>query len=158
MLISVIFLSITLIVYTILPELRTLDGKLLMGYCAALALSFILLATIQLHIVGDSEKLCTVVGFLAYLFVIMAFFWLNVISFDVWMTNTIGFASTSIEANSSRFTKYTVYVILCSLSLALISVFMELFATFEFLKPKFGSTTCFLDRKFCFNDFLLFFE
>lgn len=145
MLISVVFLLITFMVYVILPELRDLDGKLLMCYMASLAVSFIFLATIQLLLLSLNST-CTFMGYSVQFFLIMSFLWLNVISFDIWWSNLFGFASASAVSLSRRFTKYSVYVIVTSILISFITSLMEVLVTPIHLKPGIGSKTCFLDR------------
>ncbi|KAF4519032.1 hypothetical protein B566_EDAN001617 [Ephemera danica] len=70
--VSVIFLVLTLVVYTVLPELRDLQGHCLMANVASLALGYTGLAIIQLQ------------TFFIYFWLLSAFFWLNVVSFNVW--------------------------------------------------------------------------
>jgi hypothetical protein len=83
MLISAVFLVITLLIYILLPELRDAKGKILICYITALTISFIFLPMIQLGLVHSYSKLCTIVGYLFHVFILISFFWLNVMAFDM---------------------------------------------------------------------------
>lgn len=85
MLFSVPFLVATFLVYAILPELRNVHGKSLMCYLFGLAVGYSVLSGIQLN--GNEfvePTLCRVLGYIIYMSFMSAFFWLSVISFDLW--------------------------------------------------------------------------
>ncbi|XP_037036896.1 G-protein coupled receptor Mth2-like [Bradysia coprophila] len=85
MFISVPFLVATIIVYTILPELRNVHGKSLVSYLCALVVGYVTLALIKLNGSTYIEPvLCRTIGYITYFAFLSAFFWLNVISFDLW--------------------------------------------------------------------------
>lgn len=88
MILSIPFLVATLLVYALIKELRaTLNGKSLMCYVLGLIVAYTFLATVQLN--GDNrinDGLCKFLGFTIYFALMFSFFWLNVISFDIWWT------------------------------------------------------------------------
>lgn len=84
MLTSVPFLLATFIVYAILPELRNVHGKSLMCYLMGLAMGYTILAMVQIKLHWDPEIMCNILGYTVYTAFMSAFFWLNVISFDLW--------------------------------------------------------------------------
>lgn len=81
---SVPFLLATFIVYAILPELRNVHGKSLMCYLMGLSIGYTILATVQIKVHWNPEILCNILGYTVYASFMSAFFWLNVISFDLW--------------------------------------------------------------------------
>lgn len=82
-LLSVPFLIATFLVYAILPELRNVHGKSLMCYLAGLSVGYMLLGYMQLY--GSIfSPWCRLQGYLMYFSFMVSFFWLNVISFDLW--------------------------------------------------------------------------
>ncbi|XP_026470469.1 G-protein coupled receptor Mth2-like [Ctenocephalides felis] len=84
LIISIIFLILTFLVYLILPELHTIHGKALMHYVGALATAYSFLAVIQISTrsMGDAE--CISYGMICYVAFILSYFWLNIMSFDIW--------------------------------------------------------------------------
>lgn len=86
LLISVIFLFLTLITYILLPELRDLQGRCIMPTVLSQMLAYTALAVLQFrgHIMEDT--LCVFSAFFLYFWMLSAFFWLNVASFNVWRT------------------------------------------------------------------------
>ncbi|XP_073994351.1 probable G-protein coupled receptor Mth-like 3 isoform X2 [Rhodnius prolixus] len=114
LLISDLFLVITLIVYMAFPTLRDLQGKSLMSFTACLCLGYFLLAIMQLEYFGFyiSTEFCLIMGFILYYLLMSSFFWLSVISFNIWRSaswqitwsdaqlgiayNVIGFGSPAI--------------------------------------------------------------
>lgn len=85
MLLSVPFLLATFLVYACLPELRNVHGKCLLCYLVGLTTGYIVLAFLQLN--GSNyikPSTCQLIGYAIYFSFLSAFFWLNVISFDLW--------------------------------------------------------------------------
>lgn len=83
---NVPFLLTTILVYTILPELRNIHGKSLVCYLCGLVVGYITLGLIKLN---ENEhhfeaKLCRALAYSTYIAFLFAFFWSNVISFDLW--------------------------------------------------------------------------
>ncbi|XP_045516279.1 G-protein coupled receptor Mth2-like isoform X3 [Pieris brassicae] len=112
MLISCVFIIVTVAVYYCLPELCNLHGKVLIAYLLSLFVGFIFLSTMQILLSIDniSREYCMTFTFIIYYFILAAFFWLNVMSFDIWWTFS-GNRGISIERMSvkSRFRAYTIY-------------------------------------------------
>ncbi|CAH0715352.1 unnamed protein product, partial [Brenthis ino] len=88
MLISCVFILATVTVYAWLPELRNLHGLVLMAYLASLFAAFINLGTLQILVSLNNIMLsaCITMTFIIYFSLLSAFFWLNVMCFDIWWT------------------------------------------------------------------------
>jgi G protein-coupled receptor Mth (Methuselah protein) len=84
MLISLPFLIVTLLVYLLLPELRNLAGKCFMFNVLGLTLSYTIMQ-IE-NFMEIAEKPCIFLGYSLYFSMMLNFFWLNVICFNVWRT------------------------------------------------------------------------
>jgi 7 transmembrane receptor (Secretin family) len=88
MLISVPFLVATFFIYSFIRELRKLHGKAVMCFIFALILVYVSLALIRLN--NDKmfkiKWLCKTASYFAYLSILTCFFWLNVMSYDIWST------------------------------------------------------------------------
>ncbi|KAL1452093.1 hypothetical protein WDU94_006406 [Cyamophila willieti] len=90
--ISIICLLVTFLVYAIIPELRNLHGRCLMCHIISLIFAYLFLVSIQILAKVPEfhdlvkEELCVKFGFLIQFFFLAAFFWLNVMCFDIWWT------------------------------------------------------------------------
>ncbi|XP_029163486.1 uncharacterized protein LOC114934939, partial [Nylanderia fulva] len=83
--VSILCLLIIFLVYSIFPELRNTHGFILRRYSS---LSFI---ANMIDILGDlihmnPTDFCLLTGFFNYFFLLASFFWLSVMSFDMWWT------------------------------------------------------------------------
>lgn len=85
MFLSVPFLIATIIVYIILPELRNVHGKSLVCYLLGLVVGYTTLGWVKLNGSGYIEATkCRTLGYTIYYAYLSAFFWLSVISYDLW--------------------------------------------------------------------------
>ncbi|KAF4530599.1 hypothetical protein B566_EDAN006805 [Ephemera danica] len=86
LIISVIFLMLTLAVYLLAPEARNMHGRCLSVHCGCLLIGFLGLFVNRLA--GEKAKLplCYTIALVTYYFLMASFFWLNVMSFDIWQT------------------------------------------------------------------------
>ncbi|XP_014282337.1 G-protein coupled receptor Mth [Halyomorpha halys] len=84
MMISAFFLLLTLSVYCSLPKLQNLHGKTLMCHVACLFAAYSALVTVQLITDQLLAQVCVIMGYFVQFTFLGAFFWLNVISFDIW--------------------------------------------------------------------------
>ncbi|KAL6255929.1 hypothetical protein P5V15_013169 [Pogonomyrmex californicus] len=83
--ISAIFLIATLAIYVILPELRELQDKAMMTAVTTLAVSYIVLSIQHLRPnLDDDYIICISLGFILYFAFMSAFFWMNIVAFNVW--------------------------------------------------------------------------
>ncbi|XP_031765962.1 G-protein coupled receptor Mth2-like isoform X3 [Galleria mellonella] len=112
MLISCVFILATVGVYAWLPELRNLHGRVLMAYLLCLFVAFAFMATMQilLPLKIITRPYCIAMTFIIYFSLESAFFWLNVMCFDIWWTFSgkrgISFEKLSTKA---RFYAYALY-------------------------------------------------
>lgn len=88
MLISVPFLVVTFLIYGFIRELRNLHGKCLMCCIFGLTIFYFSMALNNLFQVEllEINWLCQTTGYIGYISILIAFFWLNVISYDIWST------------------------------------------------------------------------
>ncbi|KYN36953.1 G-protein coupled receptor Mth2, partial [Trachymyrmex septentrionalis] len=83
--ISAIFLIATLAIYIILPELRELQDKVMMAAVTTLAVSYIVLSIQHLRPNMDNNYIiCVSLGFILYFAFMSAFFWMNIVAFNIW--------------------------------------------------------------------------
>lgn len=86
MLISIPFLLITLLVYGWIKELRNLHGKCLMSYVWSLTILYLSLFLIRTESAVKVGWLCQNIGYVTFVAILMCFFWLNVMCYDIWAT------------------------------------------------------------------------
>ncbi|XP_045772417.1 G-protein coupled receptor Mth-like isoform X3 [Maniola jurtina] len=128
MLISCVFILATVGVYGWLPELRNLHGRVLMTYLMCLFVAFAFLATMQILLLVNNicANCCVGLTIVIYFSLESAFFWLNVMCFDIWWTfsgkrgMTLG--KLSIKA---RFFAYALYAFGIPTVLTIIMVSLE---------------------------------
>ncbi|XP_035786269.1 G-protein coupled receptor Mth2-like isoform X1 [Anopheles albimanus] len=147
MLISVPFLLMTFFVYACIPELRNMHGKSLMCYVLGLSVGYTVLSLVQLKVFPGSSISCAISGYIVYFSFMVSFFWLNVMSFDIYWTfkGVTGVRSTETK----KFVLYSLYAWGCPILLvaaALVADHTELLPVY--LRPQFGLTRClFIENK-----------
>ncbi|XP_037811133.1 G-protein coupled receptor Mth2-like isoform X2 [Lucilia sericata] len=109
MLFSIPFMMLTILVYLAIPELRNQHGKSLVCYLFGLIVGYTMLCLNAWSAYIDVMGLpCKVIGYTAYYFFMAAFFWLSVISFDLWH-NFRGTRGINRFQEKKRFAMYSVY-------------------------------------------------
>lgn len=147
---SIPFLIITFLVHAFIPQLRNLHGKTLMSYVACLTFSFIFLvvindATISQFLVG---KICKTTGYLFYGSMLSSFFWLNVMSYDIWKTITGGVRDRRKSSEIEWYWMYFRYAFGFPLLILICTAFMDNYNGIpQHLKPRIGQDSCFLSSK-----------
>lgn len=109
MILSLPFMVITILIYMIIPELRNLHGKSLSCYLLGLVVGYSCLGYIlvQNGIVPTDSK-CKALGYVSYFSFMASFFWLSVISFDLWW-NFRGTQGINKSKEWKRFLLYSLY-------------------------------------------------
>uniref|UniRef100_A0A6M2E015 Putative g protein-coupled receptor n=1 Tax=Xenopsylla cheopis TaxID=163159 RepID=A0A6M2E015_XENCH len=156
--ISIIFLILTFLVYLVLPELHTIHGKVLMHYVGALAVAYSLLAFIQISTKSISDGECVSYGMICYIAFILSFFWLNIMSFDIWwaFSGKGGFRGGVREAERKKFLCYLCYAWFGTLVIFSISAAMQFHTEVpEKYSPGFGIYKCWLQDAAIFPYFYL---
>lgn len=147
MIFSLPFLVITFCVYGFIPELRNLHGKSLMCYVFSLMTLYISLSVVQLEkkIFSPENLPCILSGYIVYISVLMCFFWLNVMCYDIWSTFRSGMRGRGGERK--LFLMYCLYAfgvsiaLTCGLYLIDISTFIP-----DPYRPLMGINRCWLQR------------
>lgn len=147
MFISVPFLVVTILVYTILPELRNVHGKSLVCYLLGLIVGYITLGWIKLNGSAYVEPvLCRTLGYVVYFAFISAFFWLSVISFDLWW-NFRGMHGISKFADLKKFLVYSAYAWGSTIFMVALCYLMDASSNISSnFQPGMGAETCFLKK------------
>ncbi|KAE8739778.1 hypothetical protein FOCC_FOCC014703 [Frankliniella occidentalis] len=114
LLVSCMFLALTLLTYCCLPALQNLHGKTLMCHVFSLLIAYLFLALTQLltkTVIMEKEWICTIIGNCMLFMFLSAFSWLNVMCFDIWRTFGGMTSSRAVKRSSAsrRFRWYCVY-------------------------------------------------
>ncbi|KAJ6642045.1 G-protein coupled receptor Mth2 [Pseudolycoriella hygida] len=155
MFISVPFLIVTILVYTILPELRNVHGKSLVCYLLGLIVGYVTLGWIKLNGSEYVEPvLCRSLGYIVYFAFISAFFWLSVISFDLWWNFrhfvalvTSGMHGISKFADFKKFLVYSAYAWGSTIFMVALCYLIDASSSISSAyQPGMGAETCFLKK------------
>ncbi|XP_055619910.1 G-protein coupled receptor Mth2-like isoform X2 [Toxorhynchites rutilus septentrionalis] len=136
---SIPFLVATLLIYACIPDLRNIHGKSLICYVLALTIAYVVLLLINFNIAIIP---CNVQGYVLYFSVLVSFFWLNVMCFDIFWTFSSGVV---IKNERKRFIYYSIYAWgspMFILGLALLFDHTDLVE--EEYRPRFGMEGCFI--------------
>ncbi|XP_041979371.1 G-protein coupled receptor Mth2-like isoform X3 [Aricia agestis] len=128
MIISCVFILATVAVYAWLPELRNLHGRVLMAYLLCLLVGFSSLSTMQILLTVDniSSVCCIALTIIIYFSLLAAFFWLNVMSFDIWWTFSGNRGMTTEKMSIRRkFSVYTIYAFSMPTILTILLISLE---------------------------------
>ncbi|XP_066245740.1 G-protein coupled receptor Mth2-like isoform X2 [Euwallacea similis] len=143
--ISAVFVLLTMAVYFSIPSLLDLQGICKMHMLAGQASSYIILSIIQLHN-GFEDDQCKTVAYIMYFAFFYMFFWLAVLSFDIWRT--------SVKPNMGSTLKWPIIYHVVGIGgplLALVIVLAAHYSPWEFwddIRPGFGDHSCwFRSRK-----------
>uniref|UniRef100_A0A4Y0BIR4 G-protein coupled receptors family 2 profile 2 domain-containing protein n=1 Tax=Anopheles funestus TaxID=62324 RepID=A0A4Y0BIR4_ANOFN len=141
-LISLPFLVATFVVYALLPEMQNIPGKSLMCYVAALSVGYLLMALMRFNVFSYQSNWCIASGYLVYAALLISFFWLNVMAFDIFWT--FG-GSRGRSSERRKFLYYSLYAWGVPL---LIVGFVALVDNTEFvhesMRPQIGMERCFV--------------
>ncbi|XP_018358221.1 PREDICTED: G-protein coupled receptor Mth2-like [Trachymyrmex cornetzi] len=85
LLLSLPFLLLTFIIYSILPEFQNIHGYTLRAHVGSLFITYVIMCFGQVFGFGE-VKYCVALAYIFYFFFLSSFFWLNVICFDIWWT------------------------------------------------------------------------
>lgn len=155
LIISVVALTVTLTVYIAFPQLLNRPGKILI--CLVISL---LLAQLLFLVSAEVEhlpQLCMTIGILVHYFFLSAFFWMNIVAFDLWMTFSNTFMVAGSTRNRKRFLRYNLYAWLVPLIVVSTAIVLDqtsVHAEFNNLKPGYGKGVCWISSQMA---ILLFF-
>ncbi|KAK4305471.1 hypothetical protein Pmani_022632 [Petrolisthes manimaculis] len=150
LLVSCVFLAVTLVTYGSLPDLRKkLNGKCLISLVSALLVGYVCMAVASIVRGKMSPLLCRIIASFMHLTFLAAFFWLNIMCFDIWRTlRKMRTVSGSPEWIRRRFVWYSVYSWGCPLLITIVAVIIEqLPDSYNLIKPDFGTDFCWFQKK-----------
>ncbi|XP_023940355.2 G-protein coupled receptor Mth2 [Bicyclus anynana] len=138
MYVSVVFLTLTLLVYCALPEVRDLQGKSIINFCASLAIGLGILGALKLDIPYSDLGLCAARGFLTYFFLIASFFWTNAISIQILLSIR---RPSKLDYGWKDFSLYALYAWGCPTVLTVAMAIVNFLPGYH-RKPGIGLNTC----------------
>ena len=150
-LISCIFLIITFLVYSFVPELNNLHGKIIISN----VFSIFLLTSYLLFVYNFTDYLsgivCKIAGYSGYFFTMSMFAWMTIMSFDLCWT----FMRAKVPRKGSALLKFVIYSGVAWGSSAVLTIAIILADQVMedqphnqkniFPKPNVGNTKCFLE-------------
>lgn len=142
-LVSVLFLLTTFAVYMYLPQMRDLQGLCYMCMCVSMALGFLSLGVLQLS-PGFRGEICTITGFLVYFWMMATFFWMNVISIN--MYRTVKDASYLKKTEKKQYFMYNCYAWGFTIFFLIVALITN-FAEGNHYKPGIGDSSCWFNGR-----------
>ncbi|CAL4095067.1 unnamed protein product [Meganyctiphanes norvegica] len=145
LLISAIFLAIVMIVYISIPELHAkVHGKCLVSHSFSLLLAFVFLVIVKWANKDMNIIACKTMASVIHISFLSAFFWLNVMCFDIWWTlKSMRPVAESGDASRRRFRIYSLYAWGCPAIIGMVAIIMnELPEEYDVLRPGFGEINC----------------
>lgn len=137
--VSIVFLIATLAVYISLPELREIQDKAMMAVVTSLAVSYIILSIQNLRTQRDGDDaLCISLAFVLYFCFMSVFFWLNIVSFNIW--RAVWFKNFTIK-DKPLFIIYSMFgwgAPMCFLAVSMAAHYVD----GDHMKPGFGEVSC----------------
>ncbi|KAF5292880.1 hypothetical protein FQR65_LT11132 [Abscondita terminalis] len=144
MIISMPFLLVTFIIYALLPE-KNIHGKSLMCYVLSLFLAYVLLCII--NSMNMHPIVCVTSGLTFLQFFTASFFWMNVMSIDIWWTfrGSRDLSGNTKAAARKQFIIYSIYAWGVPFVLVLIVGFINTFSDpTSWYHPKIGAGLCWI--------------
>nr|XP_045612038.1 uncharacterized protein LOC123766744 isoform X1 [Procambarus clarkii]XP_045612039.1 uncharacterized protein LOC123766744 isoform X1 [Procambarus clarkii] len=143
--VSCVFLTITLLIYVSVPELHAkVHGKCLVSHVSSLLLAYVSLVTVQWTTEIIPLAACKVMASVTHFSFMAAFFWLNVMCFDIWWTlKSMRPVAETGELSRLRFKMYSVYAWGCPIVVSLVAFTIQALPEhIELIRPGFGNKKC----------------
>ena len=144
--VSVACLILHIIIHILIPKLRNLIVFSLS--CAVLASQVLFIISVT---VSDIGQFCALLGALLHWFFLSSFFWLNVISFDIW--RTLSRKKLQTEPCHSTFRHYSLYAWGCP-TLIVTGALVVHFTSDSSFSPNYGAIVCWISNR---NALVVFF-
>ncbi|XP_071052946.1 probable G-protein coupled receptor Mth-like 6 [Onthophagus taurus] len=144
--ISCISLILTILGFIFLKELKNFVGNIIISYCSCLLIESMLATYIQFNL--NHQKACIPLGLLIMFFLLAAFAWMNLLSFEIWHTlgSMMTHYGTKLHDERKKFIYYNIYawsVPTFLLTFQIMSYHTEIIP--NSLKPVIGLRQCFIE-------------
>ena len=150
LLISVVCLALHITIHIALPKLRNLPGKNLLSLSCALFMAQLLLFTGMVSYDIINTKVCQTMGLLVHWFYLAAFFWMNVMGFDICRT----FAGSLTRRGGmpgrgqrSTFLYYSLYAWGCPTIIVSVGLTLDLTNWLDNYAPQYGINVCWISNR-----------
>lgn len=146
--VSILFIAAYMVSFFFLPSLRNLPGYCLFSLCLSLQTAYICFLVRR---VGLSQQGCEDLVLSIMYFFLAAFFWMNVLSFDVWRSLKMATSKLRLSSDSmmwKRFGLYSAYAWLSPLCIVIFGItFTKYGSSVKFLKLEFHHGLCWFAKK-----------
>ncbi|OWF42402.1 uncharacterized protein LOC110461134 [Mizuhopecten yessoensis] len=152
---SITALCLGLMIYVCFPKLQNIPGKNLICLMASLLTAQVLFILAPLAI--GVTPLCTIVAIVMHYAYLAAFFWMNVMAVDIFLTFSRGLAQSRSDKGTDfqHFFSYSLYSWLTPAVIVSIAVVFD-FTTLELdSKPKYGAVVCWISNSYALLYFFL---
>ncbi|XP_013416552.1 uncharacterized protein LOC106178077 [Lingula anatina] len=145
--ISTVCLGLHFFIYALLPSLRNLPGKVLMSLVASLCVAqFLFMLT---PVWKKTESACVAFAVLMHYSYLAAFFWMNVMSFDICHTFSISITTFKQNRRSMKFIYYSLYAWGSSILITSTSLIIDHADVPTSYKPRYGAYgICWITQKY----------
>ncbi|RWS04696.1 hypothetical protein B4U79_13826, partial [Dinothrombium tinctorium] len=143
---SIVGLSLHLIIYSLVPKLHNVPGKCLMSLSFALLMANICFAIAASTYIIQSSSLCLTVALFVHYFYLASFFWMNVISFDMYKCFDSGLLSLRSWDNRC-FLVYSLYSWLSPAAFVVVGLCFDVFTEENIFQPLYGFSLCWINRR-----------
>ncbi|XP_048753932.2 G-protein coupled receptor Mth2-like [Ostrea edulis] len=141
---SLTCLLVCLTVYVCFPKLHNVPGKNLMCLMASLFIAQLLHLIAPFIFEMKNQSLCKILSVVTHFSFIAAFFWMNVMSFDIFFTFSRGFTNSG-EHSSKRVQFYRLYAWLGAIIIVGAAASVE-YASNSSFKPGYGEGVCWISN------------
>ena len=147
LLVSMMALLIMFIMYCAYKQLRTVAGM------SAMSLAFALFIAQGLFLFGmprtDHHNVCLSLGALMHYFFLAAFFWLNVMSFDIYRTFSNSYDASASSGCGGRFACYFLYAWTTPACIVGVALSLDFFQYAEDIyQPHYAEHICWIVRRY----------
>ena len=143
---SIICLTLYLLLFCLVPDLRNLSGKNLSSLCTSLIIVYSCFAIAPLNDIPTDPQFCKVIAFVKYYGLLASFCWTGVIAFDIYQTIRNSLSSFRYKTGPQTI-RFVTYSLICWSLPAFAVVFAWLTDIGQFdpsipgeFKPNFGKT------------------
>ncbi|XP_036217358.2 G-protein coupled receptor Mth2 [Bactrocera oleae] len=145
MLVSLPFLLLTILTYWAIPELyKSLYYKCLICYMFSIIIANTMIIMINLRTKEYDPVPCGIIGSVAYYFYLGAFFWLNIICFDIWASFTHPFTAAQRYSKRKNFRNYSLYAWGLPMLMTVVTMTLQLSSINTSYKSGIGESHCWL--------------
>lgn len=145
MILSIICLILTIVVYSILPEFRSVHGKNLISLSSSLLTTFTFLTMDLLFRKRMPPSVCFPFALIIHVTFLATFFWTNVMAFDIWRSIANLRPKSGPSKYSNRYRNYAIYAWGATLVTALPAIVLDRTKVLpKQYSPNFGGRRCWL--------------